>query len=211
MCAAVRTVPPTTTAGSVQPIGPATSNWATTSTIVAATAAGVAGCGVGDPRPVAGLSGARSTSAALMPEPPTSTPMRVRQRHEQTVGAYVPFTAAPGTVGRMSHPLEDYALLGDCRTAALVARNGSVDWWCVPRFDAGACFAALLGNSDHGRFLIAPVGPGEIERHYRPQSLVLETEHATAAGTARVIDCLATGTPRPCWSASSKGSRAGRT
>ncbi len=92
----------------------------------------------------------------------------------------------------MSTPLEDYALLGDRRTAALVSRDGSIDWWCVPRFDSGACFAALLGSREHGRFLLAPVGAGEIERHYRPQSLVLETEHATPNGTVRVTDCLAT-------------------
>jgi len=98
----------------------------------------------------------------------------------------------------MSTPLEDYALLGDRRTAALVGRDGSIDWWCVPRFDSGACFAALLGTAEHGRFLLAPVGAGEIERHYRPQSLVLETEHATPTGTVRVTDCLATRTAQPC-------------
>jgi GH15 family glucan-1,4-alpha-glucosidase len=98
----------------------------------------------------------------------------------------------------VSTPLEDYALLGDRRTAALVARNGSVDWWCVPRFDGGACFAALLGSRDHGRFLLAPVGDGEITRQYRPQSLVLETEFATPTGTVRITDCLATATPHPC-------------
>jgi GH15 family glucan-1,4-alpha-glucosidase len=98
----------------------------------------------------------------------------------------------------VSTPLEDYALLGDRRTAALVARDGSVDWWCTPRFDSGACFAALLGTPEHGRFLLAPDGPGEIERHYRPQSLVLETEHATPHGTVRITDCLATRTDQPC-------------
>src|SRR5262245_25170960 len=98
----------------------------------------------------------------------------------------------------MSTALEDYALLGDRRTAALVSRDGSIDWWCVPRFDSGACFAALLGGPEHGRFLLAPVGPGEIERRYRPQSLVLETEHATPDGTARITDCLATCTAQPC-------------
>ena len=59
--------------------------------------------------------------------------------------------------------LEDYALLGDCQSAALVSREGSIDWWCVPRFDSGACFAALLGTADHGRFLIAPVATRAVE------------------------------------------------
>jgi GH15 family glucan-1,4-alpha-glucosidase len=97
----------------------------------------------------------------------------------------------------VSTRLEDYGLLGDRRTAALVSRAGSVDWWCTPRFDSGACFAALLGTPEHGRFLLAPVGSGEIERHYRPQSLVLETEHATPDGTVRITDCLATRTEQP--------------
>ena len=110
----------------------------------------------------------------------------------------------------MSTPLEDYALLGDRRTAALVGRDGSIDWWCVPRFDSGACFAALLGNREHGRFLLAPVGAGEIERHYRPQSLVLETEHDDPTGTVRITDCLATVHARRAWSGSSRASR-GRT
>jgi GH15 family glucan-1,4-alpha-glucosidase len=98
----------------------------------------------------------------------------------------------------VSTRLEDYALLGDRRTAALVSRDGSVDWWCTPRFDSGACFAALLGSPEQGRFLLTPVGAGEVERHYRPQSLVLETEHATPAGTVRITDCLATRTEQPC-------------
>ena len=57
----------------------------------------------------------------------------------------------------MSTPLEDYALIGDCETAALVSRDGSIDWLCWPRFDSAACFAALLGDREHGRWLIAPV------------------------------------------------------
>ncbi len=113
--------------------------------------------------------------------------------------------------------LEDYALLGDRRTAALVSRGGSVDWWCSPRFDASACFAALLGTPEHGRFSIAPSatsgressgrgsspggspgadGSGTIRR-YRPGTMVLETEHTTATGRVRVVDCLALGHSRP--------------
>ncbi|HUI47448.1 MAG TPA: glycoside hydrolase family 15 protein [Acidimicrobiia bacterium] len=95
-------------------------------------------------------------------------------------------------------PLEDYALLGDRRTAALVSRAGSIDWWCVPRFDHPACFAALVGTPDHGRFLIAPAeAPSRSMRRYRPGTMVLETEHETTTGRVRVVDCLALGHARP--------------
>jgi GH15 family glucan-1,4-alpha-glucosidase len=93
--------------------------------------------------------------------------------------------------------LEDYALLGDCHTAALVSRDGSIDWWCVPRFDGPACFAALLGTPDHGRFLIGPVGPAQSSRRYRPGTMVLETEHDTESGRVRVVDCLIMHRERP--------------
>jgi GH15 family glucan-1,4-alpha-glucosidase len=100
--------------------------------------------------------------------------------------------------------LEDYALLGDRRTAALVSRSGSVDWWCSPRFDAPACFAGLLGTPDHGRFLIAPndatpndAGAVQTTRRYLPGTMVLETEHETPTGRVRVFDCLALGHSRP--------------
>jgi GH15 family glucan-1,4-alpha-glucosidase len=87
--------------------------------------------------------------------------------------------------------IEDYALLGDLQTAALVSREGSVDWLCVPRFDAGACFAALLGDSSNGRWLVAPVAaPRRIERRYRDDTLVLETEFETDEGTVRLIDFM---------------------
>src|SRR5918998_998759 len=80
----------------------------------------------------------------------------------------------------MSLPIADYALIGDCHTAALVARNGSIDWLCFPRFDSGACFSALLGNEEHGRWLISPAGTiRRIQRQYRPGTLVLETEYQT--------------------------------
>ncbi len=97
-------------------------------------------------------------------------------------------------------PLADYALLGDRRTAALVSRTGSVDWWCVPRFDAAACFAALLGHPGHGRFLLAPATATAIARstrRYRDNTMVLETEHVTETGHVRVVDCLAAGLERP--------------
>ena len=93
--------------------------------------------------------------------------------------------------------LEDYALLGDCHSAALVSREGSIDWWCVPRFDSGACFAALLGSADHGRFLIAPIDEAQSSHRYRSESMVLETEHDTATGRVRVVDCLVADRERP--------------
>jgi GH15 family glucan-1,4-alpha-glucosidase len=94
--------------------------------------------------------------------------------------------------------LEDYALLGDRRTAALVSRAGSVDWWCTPRFDSPACFAALLGTPEHGHFSIAPTATVvDTGRLYRPGTMVLETEYETQSGMVRVVDCLALGHARP--------------
>jgi GH15 family glucan-1,4-alpha-glucosidase len=87
--------------------------------------------------------------------------------------------------------IEDYALIGDCETAALVGRDGSIDWLCVPRFDSPACFAALLGTPEHGRWLVAPATPVlAVRRRYRPGTLVLETEFETDAGVAVLIDCM---------------------
>src|SRR5689334_21052342 len=91
----------------------------------------------------------------------------------------------------MSARIEDYALLGDCETAALVARDGSIDWLCVPRFDGGACFAALLGTPDHGRWRIAPAGPVRaIRRRYRENTLILETVYDTDEGSVALIDWM---------------------
>ncbi|MBA2474369.1 MAG: glycoside hydrolase family 15 protein [Actinobacteria bacterium] len=91
----------------------------------------------------------------------------------------------------MSAPIEDYALIGDLQTAALVSRLGSIDWLCFPRFDSGACFAALLGTEDHGRWLLAPQGEArQTGRRYRPHTLVLETEWETDDGAVRVIDFM---------------------
>ncbi|MFP8939862.1 glycoside hydrolase family 15 protein [Streptomyces fenghuangensis] len=87
--------------------------------------------------------------------------------------------------------LEDYALLGDTRTAALVGYDGSVDWLCLPRFDSDACFAALLGRPEHGRWLLAPRDRARpLARRYRDDSAVLETEYAGPEGRARVTDCM---------------------
>jgi GH15 family glucan-1,4-alpha-glucosidase len=87
--------------------------------------------------------------------------------------------------------IEDYALIGDCETAALVSRTGSVDWLCWPRFDSGACFAALLGEPAHGRWLVAPVDTeARVSRRYRGDTLILETTFETADGAVTVIDFM---------------------
>lgn len=92
----------------------------------------------------------------------------------------------------MPLPIEDYALIGDCHAAALVGRDGSIDWLCVPRFDSGACFAALLGGPQHGRWLMAPRTKTQVlTRRYRDGSLVLESDFETADGAVRVIDFMA--------------------
>jgi GH15 family glucan-1,4-alpha-glucosidase len=87
--------------------------------------------------------------------------------------------------------IEDYALIGDCKTAALVGRDGSIDWLCWPRFDSAACFAALLGEPDNGRWLIAPKDSAlSTTRRYRPGTLILETEFQTETGSATLIDFM---------------------
>ncbi|WP_406380646.1 glycoside hydrolase family 15 protein [Streptomyces sp. NBC_01618] len=91
----------------------------------------------------------------------------------------------------MTPRIEDYALIGDLQTAALVGRNGSVDWLCLPRFDSGACFAALLGNEDNGHWRIAPKGADACTRRgYAGDSLVLETYWETRTGTVKVTDFM---------------------
>ena len=91
----------------------------------------------------------------------------------------------------MALPIEDYAMAGGCKTAALVGRDGSIDWLCWPRFDSAACFAALLGTPENGRWLIAPrCTPLDVKRRYRPGTLVLETEFQTEAGSAMVVDFM---------------------
>jgi len=87
--------------------------------------------------------------------------------------------------------IEDYALIGDCETAALVSRGGSIDWLCFPRFDSHACFAALLGTPEHGRWLLAPAGPvTAVRRWYRGDTAVLETELTTAEGVVSLLDFM---------------------
>ena len=87
--------------------------------------------------------------------------------------------------------IEDYALIGDTQTAGLVGRDGSIDWLCMPRFDSPACFAALLGDASHGRWLIAPdEPPASVSRRYSGRTLVLETDFRTATGAVRLVDCM---------------------
>ncbi|HEU5178316.1 MAG TPA: trehalase-like domain-containing protein, partial [Burkholderiales bacterium] len=87
--------------------------------------------------------------------------------------------------------IEDYALIGDCHAAALVGRNGSIDWLCWPRFDSPACFAALLGSGDNGFWQISPLAERySARRHYRAGTLVLETEFETAEGAVSLIDFM---------------------
>jgi hypothetical protein len=91
----------------------------------------------------------------------------------------------------MSRPIEDYALVGDLQSAALVSRDGSIDWLCLPRFDSEACLAALLGDEKYGYWQIAPAREiTRVQRRYRPGTLVLETEFTTASGVVRLIDCM---------------------
>ena len=90
----------------------------------------------------------------------------------------------------MSSPIEDYALIGDGQTTALVNRNGSIDWLCWPQFDSDACFAALLGTAENGRWLIAPQRPGTATRRYRGDTLILETEMDCEGGTIRITDFM---------------------
>ena len=98
-----------------------------------------------------------------------------------------------GSVER-SLKIEDYAVIGDCLSGALVGRNGSIDWLCWPRFDGDACFAALLGSAKNGRWLLAPVAdPSGSSRSYRGDTMVLETLFETADGTVAVIDLMPTG------------------
>ncbi|HWL06658.1 MAG TPA: trehalase-like domain-containing protein, partial [Xanthobacteraceae bacterium] len=91
----------------------------------------------------------------------------------------------------MASRIEDYALIGDCETAALIGRDGSLDWLCWPRFDSDACFAALLGDEKNGRWRIAPKGEIlETHREYRKNTLILETTFETETGVATLIDFM---------------------
>src|ERR1700683_285841 len=90
----------------------------------------------------------------------------------------------------MALAIEDYALIGDCETAALVGKDGSIDWLCLPRFDSDACFAALLGKPENGRWQIRPRGKAKVMREYQDGTLILETHFATKNGAVTIIDFM---------------------
>ncbi len=91
----------------------------------------------------------------------------------------------------MTQLIEDYAIIGDTQTAALIGRDGSMDWLCLPRFDSSSCFARLLGDENHGRWLIAPEAEiTKTTRRYRGSSLILETEVSTADGAVRIVEFM---------------------
>jgi len=94
----------------------------------------------------------------------------------------------------MASKIEDYGLIGNTRTAALVSRSGSIDWLCVPRFDADACFAALLGYDEHGRWSLRPTVPvRETKQNYRGDTLILDTQFHCDGGAVRVVDFMPVG------------------
>ena len=104
----------------------------------------------------------------------------------------------------MALRIEDYAIIGDCKTAALVGRDGSVDWLCWPRFDSAERFAALLGAPEHGRWLIAAADPNaKATRRYRDDTLILETDFETPDGAVTLIDFMPVGGRCRMWRASS--------
>jgi GH15 family glucan-1,4-alpha-glucosidase len=97
----------------------------------------------------------------------------------------------------MPMAIEDYALIGDCHTAALVGRDGSIDWLCLPRFDSPSAFGALLGDENHGRWLLAPTDPGATSvRKYRPDTFLLDTRWVTATGEVQVLEMMPLGDRR---------------
>jgi carbohydrate kinase (thermoresistant glucokinase family) len=124
-----------------------------------------------------------------------STPLAIRPELEHVRIVPRPSAAKQPSIGSdLPMAIEDYALIGDCRTAALVGRNGSIDWLCWPRFDSNACFAALLGTSEHGRWKICPADTmARVSRAYHDGTMVLETVFDTADGRVSVIDFMPMG------------------
>jgi len=97
----------------------------------------------------------------------------------------------PPAASNVAQRIEDYALIGDCNSAALVSREGSIDWLCWPRFDSPACFAALVGTPENGRWRIAPAAePTQVQRRYRPGTMILETTFDTAEGSVVLTDFM---------------------
>src|SRR5215471_10351695 len=99
---------------------------------------------------------------------------------------------SPASVASETAPrIEDHALIGDMRSAALITKDGTLDWLCLPAFDSDACFAALLGTADNGRWTISPTVPVKaIRRRYRNDTLILETDFVTEGGTLRLVDFM---------------------
>jgi len=97
----------------------------------------------------------------------------------------------------MSQTIEDYALIADGATAALIGRDGSLDWLCWPRFDSEACFAKLLGHGEHGSWSIAPVEPATVTRRYMTDTMVLQTEFETSTGAVNLVDFMPIGAAAP--------------
>src|SRR5436190_16270103 len=95
-----------------------------------------------------------------------------------------------GKIMAANQRIEDYALISNCATAALVGRNGSIDWLCLPRFDSAACFTALLGKPEDGRWVIAPAHSRRVERRYLDSSLILVTMFETAGGAVELVDFI---------------------
>ena len=115
----------------------------------------------------------------------------VKKRHSELSSPFDALVFFGIEASFMQSPIEDYALIGDGQTGALVSREGSIDWLCLPQFDSGACFAALLGTEENGRWQIRPQGKVlSHKRRYRGDTLVLETEFETETGTAAVIDFM---------------------
>src|SRR4051794_32648784 len=96
----------------------------------------------------------------------------------------------------MALPIEQYALIGDRQTGALVGSNGSIDWLCLPRFDSAACFAALLGTDDHGHWQFCPVEEYDVSRRYVGESSALETTFTTSSGVVVLTDLMPRGDGR---------------
>jgi GH15 family glucan-1,4-alpha-glucosidase len=114
------------------------------------------------------------------------------KRRTGATDGVLPERAVPVTSPSQAAAIEDYALIGDCHTAALVSKDGSIDWLCWPRFDSPACFAALLGSPDNGRWRIAPAEtPTRVTRRYWPGTMILETLFETDAGSVALIDLMA--------------------
>jgi len=97
----------------------------------------------------------------------------------------------------MSQNIEDYAMIGDCHSAALIGLNGSMDWLCLPHFDSPACFAALLGKPENGFWKVEPTGIYQVKRRYLGDTLVLETTFETESGVCRLTDAMLINTESP--------------